>query len=105
MTLPALKSLTITGTLDPLVAIEITGAASDEAGAKNLADVVRGFAAIFALQANQKPELKQLASAISVTTETNQVHVNARFPYALLDALQPTAAAPREPVRPPASPR
>jgi hypothetical protein len=92
LTLPALKSLTVTGDLDPAVALEVTGAARDEAAAKQLADVVRGFAALFALQANQKPELKQLASAISVTTETNQVHVNARFPYELLDALQPKRA-------------
>jgi len=89
ITLPGLRSLTVSGDVDPMVAIEITGVADDEAAAKNLADVVRGFLALAALQANQKPELKELASAISVTTEAKQVHVNARVPYELLDALQP----------------
>src|SRR5262245_47161312 len=45
LSLPALKSLTVTGDLDPAVAVEVTGAARDEAAAKQLADVVRGFAA------------------------------------------------------------
>ena len=91
MTLPALKTLTVTGDLDPVVSVDVTGGASDEAAAKNLADIVRGFVALAVLQANQRPELKSLASAVSVTTETNQVHVTARFPYELLDALEPKA--------------
>jgi hypothetical protein len=91
ITLPGLRSLTVAGDMDPLVAVEITGEANDEPAAKNLADVVRGFVALAALQAGQKPELKELASAISVTQDANQVRVNARFPYELLDALQPKA--------------
>jgi hypothetical protein len=87
--LPALKSLIVTGDLDPQVSIDLTGEAGDEPGAKNLADVVRGFVALASLQAGQKPELKQLASAISVTTEATRVHVTARFPYEALEALQP----------------
>jgi hypothetical protein len=41
------------------------------------------------LQAQQRPELQQLASAISVTTEQNRVLVNARVPYETLEMLQP----------------
>jgi hypothetical protein len=59
----------------------------DEAGAKNLADVVRGLVALTALQSGQKPELKGLASAVSVATEGNRVHLTARLPYEILDAL------------------
>lgn len=88
ITLPGLRSLMVSGDVDPMVAVEITGEANDEAAAKNLADVVRGFLALASLQANQKPELKELASAISVTTDARQVHVNARVPYELLDSLQ-----------------
>lgn len=88
ITLPGLRSLTVSGDVDPMVAVEITGEANDETAAKNLADVVRGFLALAALQANQKPELKELASAVSVTTEAKQVRVNARLPYELLDSLQ-----------------
>lgn len=91
ITLPGLRSLTVSGDVDPMVALEITGEANDEAAAKNLADVVRGFVALAALQSHQRPELKELASAISVTTDANQVRVNARVPYELLDALQPPA--------------
>ena len=97
LTLPALRSLVVSGDLDPVVALTITGDAADEAAAKNLADIVRGLIAVASLQAAQKPELQQLASAVSVTTEASQVHVNARFPYALLDALGPK----RSPAPPP----
>ena len=91
--LPPSKSLVITGDLDPLVALAITGEAADEAAAKNLADVVRGFIALGSLQAAQKPELKQLASAFTVATEASKVQVNARIPYELIDALQPKKVA------------
>jgi hypothetical protein len=91
--LPALKSLVVTGDLDPQVSIDLTGEAGDEAAAKNLADVVRGFVALASLQASQKPELKQLASAISVTTEAARVHVAARVPYEVIESLQPKRSA------------
>jgi len=89
--LPALKSLTVTGDLDPQVSLSITGDAADELAAKNLADVVRGFVALMSLQAQQKPELQQLASAFTVATEQNRVLVSARVPYELLDALRAKA--------------
>jgi hypothetical protein len=92
MTLPALLGLTVTGDLDPEVSLAVTGEARDALAAKNLADVVRGLVAMASLQAQQKPELQQLASAVSVTTEENRVLVNARIPYELLEALQPRKA-------------
>jgi hypothetical protein len=91
--LPALKSLIVTGDLDPQVSLDLTGEAGDEAAARNLADVVRGFVALASLQANQRPELKQLASAISVTTEASRVHVAARVPYDVIESLQPKRSA------------
>jgi hypothetical protein len=94
MTLPALTGLIVTGDLDPQVSVAITGEAKDALAAKNLADVVRGLVAMASLQAQQKPELQQLASAISVATEENRVLVNARFPYELLEALRPKPAKP-----------
>jgi hypothetical protein len=97
VTLPALRSLTVTGDLDPLVSVSVTGEAPDAAGATNLADVVRGFVALAAMQAGQKPELKALASAITVATEGNRVLVNARIPYETLDALQPPRKAANAP--------
>jgi hypothetical protein len=89
--LPALLSLTVTGDLDPQVSLAIIGQAKDELAAKNLADVVRGFVALASLQAQQKPELQQLASAVTVATEQSRVLVSARIPYELIDALQAKA--------------
>ena len=93
LTLPALTGLTVTGDLDPQVSLAITGEARDALAAKNLADVVRGIVAMASLQAQQKPELQQLASAVSVATEENRVLVSARVSYELLEALQPKKAA------------
>jgi hypothetical protein len=90
--LPPLRGLTLTGDLDPELSVSITGVAADAASAGQLADVVRGLVALASLQAQQKPELKRLASAISVATEENRVLVNARVPYELLDALRPKPA-------------
>jgi len=92
VSLPALKSLTVTGDLDPQVSLSVTGEAADEMAAKNLADVVRGFVALMSLQARQKPELQQLASAVTVATEQNRVLISARVPYELVDALRAQAS-------------
>ncbi len=95
VSLPPVKSVVVTGDLDPMVAVELTGEAVDGKAAQNLADVVRGFVALASLQANQKPELKELASAVSVTTDAARVHVNLRVPYELIDSLsgkRPVAA-------------
>lgn len=97
--LPALKSLLVTGELEPAISLVLTGDTSDEAAATNLADIVRGFVALASMQASQRPELKDLAQAISVSTEKSQVHVNARFSYELLEALQPKRAS----ITPPAA--
>ena len=91
--LPALKSLIVTGDLEPVISLAITGDAADEAAAKNLANIVSGFVSLVALQSSQKPELKDLAQAISVATERSHVLVNARVPYEMLEALQPKRAA------------
>jgi hypothetical protein len=88
MTLPNLQSLLVTGDLEQAVSLSVTGETTDEAAAKHLADVVRGFTALIALQAAQKPELADLGSAINVSTEGRLVLLRARFPYELLDALQ-----------------
>ena len=103
MQIPALQTLTITGDLDPVLAFEIIGEAKDEAGARSLGDLVRGMVALAQLQSGQNPQLKELATAISVTNEasSNRVRVNARLPYELLDSLQhgqPPAQIVPEPV-------
>jgi len=91
--IPPVKSVVVTGDLDPVVALEMTGEAADARAAQNLADVVRGLVALASLQAGQRPELKELASAVSVTTDDTRVHVNLRVPYELLDSLAPKRPA------------
>lgn len=93
MSLPPLKTVVVTGDLDPVISFEATGEAADATAAQNLADVVRGFVALATLQASQKPELKQLASGVSVTTDATKVRIAARVPYELLDSLKPKKAA------------
>ena len=97
MNLPPLRSLTVTGDLDPELSLSLTGVAADEASASKLADVLRGLVALVSLQAQQKPELAELASAFSISTETTRVLVNARIPWELVEALQSkNPAAPAE---------
>jgi hypothetical protein len=91
MKIPPLTSLSMTGDLDPAVAVELVGEAADAEAAKNLADMIRGLVAFASLQANQRPELQQLATAISITTEALLVRVNARFPYELIESLRAQA--------------
>lgn len=94
--IPQLKGLLVTGELDPLVTLDVVGDAADPAGATQLAQVVQGLVALASLQAAQKPELKNLPNAFSVTTEGSSVHLSARLPYELMDALQgkPKAVTP-----------
>jgi hypothetical protein len=82
-----LESLIVTGDLDPAVTLSITAEARDDAAARNLADIVRGFTALAALEAGEKPELRELASAVSVSTEGRRVHASARLAYELFDAI------------------
>ncbi len=86
--LPALQGVTVTGDLDPALNLDVVGDATDAASAAKLADVVRGLVALATLQAAKKPELQQLAAAVSVTTEGRHVRVGLRLPYELLDSLE-----------------
>jgi hypothetical protein len=97
MSLPPLKTVVVTGDLDPVVSFEATGEAADDASAQSLADVVRGFVALATLHAGQKPELKQLASGVSITTDANKVRIAARFPYELLETLRARKTAEVQP--------
>ncbi len=89
--LPALQGLTATGELSPLLSLDVVGDAADAAAANKLADVVRGLVALATLQASHKPELQELASALSVTTEREQVRLALRLRYELLDKLSSPA--------------
>jgi hypothetical protein len=96
LSLPALQQVVVSGDVEPQLALDVTGDAADEAGARNLADMLRGFIALFSMQAAQRPELARLAGAFNVTQAAHQVSVAVRIPPELLDALEarPPAAGP-----------
>jgi hypothetical protein len=94
LTLPALKQVVVAGDFEPQLAFDVTGDTVDEAGAKGLADMLRGFIAIATMQASQKPELAGLASAFNVSQAGAQVTLTVRIPTELLDAIQKSASPP-----------
>jgi hypothetical protein len=98
MTLPALQQIVISGDFDPQISVDIIGDTADDAGAKNLADMLRGFIAFGTVQAASKPELAGLATAFNVAQDKNQVTIAVRLPPELVEALQKTA----QPAAPPA---
>ena len=61
------------GELDPVVTLDVIGDAADAKGATQLAQMVQGLIAFGTMQAAQKPELKDLPNAFSVTTEPSRV--------------------------------
>lgn len=91
LSLPALQQVVVSGDFDPQIAVDVVGDTADEAGARNLADMLRGFIAFFSLQAGQRPELQGLASAFNVAQSGNQVSIAVRLSPDLVEALQRTA--------------
>jgi len=95
--LPPLKTIVIAGELAPALSLTITADASDNRSARGLADMLRGFIALAALQAQSKPALRDLAGAIEVTTQETSVRVTARPTNEMLDALIPRGAPSAKP--------
>jgi len=98
--LPGMKSLVVTGDLAPSVSFEAVAQAADENAARQLGQVVQGLIALATLQASNKPELQQLASSLTVTTDASRVRVNGRVSYELLDALKRTQPGANPSARP-----
>lgn len=98
LTLPALQQVVVSGDFDPQIAVDVVGDTADEGSARNLADMLRGFIALFSMQAAQRPELQGLGSAFNVAQTGNQVSVSVRLSPELVEALQGSGrpAAPAE---------
>jgi hypothetical protein len=93
LSLPALQQVVVSADLDPQLAMDVLGFAADEAGARNLADVLRGLIALFAMQSGRRPELQGLASAFNVAQAGQEVSVAVRLSRELVDALGGSAPA------------
>jgi hypothetical protein len=76
MELPALQGLAVSGDLEPVISARVVAVAADEAGAQRLADAARALSTLLTL----RPELRELGSAISVTTEAEEVQLSLRLP-------------------------
>lgn len=98
LNLPAFKSFVLSADVAPELALDLAGETPDELGAKNLADALRGFVALGAMQAAEKPEFGRLAQAITVTNQGPRIGINLRLSADLIDALAKSA----KPQAPPA---
>jgi hypothetical protein len=101
--LPALKSIVISGDVDPALNLSVVAEAQDETSARGLADMVNGFVALAALQAQRKPALLGLAGAVSVVAQGTSVRLTARPTTEMIQALLPRGDASVSPVPQPAS--
>ncbi len=85
--LPPLRSILVSGDLDPQLRLEVRAEAMDEAAARNLADAVRGLVALASMQAAQRPGLQKLASGIQVASQGTRATLKVAIPWELLDEL------------------
>jgi hypothetical protein len=92
--LPALKSLVVTGDLGPSLSALILGETVDEGAAKNVAGMLQGLIAIFSMQSSQRPELRDLISGLEVGSEGPRVRVKANVSYETLEKLMPRPTSP-----------
>ncbi len=88
-----LKSLVITGDIDTQFALDAIAEAGDPAAAKQMADMVQGLLALAQFQAQQKPELVELAKGVHVSSQGPTVNLTARIPFEVLEALKPAPRA------------
>jgi hypothetical protein len=86
--IPTPRSLVLTGDIDPNVALRLIGEMADEAAAKNMADTLNGFKAMAGMMAGDKPEVKDIATALSIKAEAKRVEVALQFTPAMLEASQ-----------------
>lgn len=101
---PPVKSLIFTGDLDPAVVVEMIADNLDQKRAEQSADEIRFYMGMVGqwAEAKARPELRELASALSVTTEGTRVLVKAQLSEKLADKVvlgpmrQALAARPSE---------
>ncbi len=88
-TLPSLRSIVLSGELEPDLGATIVGETADEPTAKGLVEMMQGLLALFAMQGSKKAEIAELAQAFEVTQEGPRIRVSARIRYDTLEKLQP----------------
>jgi hypothetical protein len=94
MGLPSIDSLVVTSDVDPQVSFKAVAQAAEEKGARALGDMLNGFLALAAFQAQQKPALHELPSAVKVERQGTRVTLSGELPHDMLAALLPKPATP-----------
>jgi hypothetical protein len=101
--LPAITWLSLTGFIDAGVQGRLRVETRDQAAARDLREVIRGFLALARMQAGQQPVLGDLLDSLQLTGQDTTVVLSFVIPPELLDVLgmfrgmQPGAPAPSFP--------
>ncbi len=103
--LPPVNWIAINGQIDDGVSGTLRAETRDEASAKDLTDVVRGFMALARLQAGQRQEFAAVINSLELSGRGNTVTLNFAIPGAAIDALSSMRQQARRDARPPAAPR
>lgn len=85
--LAGIRTLTMTGELEPAIALSFTATTDATQDAKQLATLVNQITGVALYAGKDDPKLKELASSVSTLQQEQHVLVTARIPYTLLDAL------------------
>jgi hypothetical protein len=98
--IPSLKYFTAAGRVNGGVSARLSAEARDEEAAKNLREVVQGFAALARLQAASKHELQPILQSLQIGGDGNTVQVSFSLPTAAVEDLTRGVSSRRAP-RPP----
>ena len=85
---PSMKSLVMSGDLDPEIRASIIAEAADDTAARNMAEMVRAVIGMVGMQAAQRPELRELTSGIQIAQQGPEVKISARVSHDTLSRLQ-----------------
>jgi hypothetical protein len=93
--LPPITWFAVSGRIDGGLQAALSAEARDEASAKNLRDVVRGFLALAKLQTSSKPEYQRFVDSLELTGTGNTVALSVDIPAQIFETLR--AALPKPP--------
>ena len=96
-TIPSVKSVVVSGGVDPELRASIIAGTADEPAAKGVADMVRMLVGLLAVQGAKRPELQELSSGIQVAQQGAEVRIAARATYETLEKLAPTGSGAARP--------
>ena len=87
--LPPITWFSVSGTIDDSITAVLRAETSTDEAAKNLRDVVQGFAALASLQAGSKPELKALVQSLQIGGTGKTVSLSFSVPGGIVNLMTP----------------